>query len=181
MPRRFVFAVVAVLALLVVLYACRRDDDDAQPAERTAAASSTRANAPLAQDASSASIEAGTAAHRSAALHEAVDVVQRYLAAAGSADWPKADALWGYRRAPAPGEEGGLRALMPPRAMRIENQTPRMLDAEPVPAYIEVPVRLRIDGQDGVQHRYAGWYRLRRNPVEQRWELTSASVSAQMR
>lgn len=171
----------AGLALLVSSCSCSREaDPPTQP--NTAMRDDAAPAAPVvAQPSSPAMPEAAQHDGANALLQAAGDVVQRYLATVGSGDWQKADALWGYRRGPAHGDEGGLRALMPPRSMRIDTSAPRALDQEPSPGYAEVPVRLRIDDQAGVQHRYVGWYRLGRNAVEQRWELTAASVSAEMR
>jgi hypothetical protein len=172
----------SALCLLAVSCSCGRDGEvsatsDASEGDALREVPSARP-APGRTAAPSASSHA---AARTQALAGAADAVQRYLNLAGTADWKAADALWAYRRQPAAGEEGGFRALMPPRALQIRNGVPRVLDEEAVPAFVEVPVTLRIDGADGRRHRFAGWYRLRANPVEQRWELVAASVAPEIR
>lgn len=114
------------------------------------------------------------------AMRDAVAAVHGYLRHAGSRERAQAEARWAYNRLPPVGEEAGLRTL-PLRALRIENGPPRALDAEPVPASIEVPVQLRATLEDGSTHRYTGWYRVRRNPVTTTWELTATSLQPVLR
>lgn len=182
MPIRSILAALA-LPLLAVSCSCERrapGDDDALRAREPAASASMlvrRAPADAPADAAAAALQA----RRAAALHAAVDVVQRYLARLGGADRSAADVLWAYRRQPAPSEEAGLRALLPARAMRIQNGTPRVLDDEAVPTHVEVPVTLRVDTAAEGSQRYDGWYRVRWNPVQQEWELVAAAVRPAIR
>lgn len=117
---------------------------------------------------------------RDEAMRDAVAAVHAYLRHAGARERVQAEARWAHNRLPPVGEEAGLRTL-PLRALRIENGTPRALDAEPVPASIEVPVQLRASLEDGTTHRYTGWYRVRRNPVTTTWELTATSLQPVLR
>lgn len=178
------FFIATALTLLAVSCTCARDEDATDVATRAPdPRGGGHAEAPRARPAPAAAAPAtgATDAARNAAIYGAVDVVQRYLARLGGTDRTAADAMWAYRRHPTADEEGGLRALLPARAMKIRNGTPRVLDSEPVPTFLEIPVTLRIDGRDGGRHDFSGWYRLRRNPVEQRWELVAASVSPAIR
>lgn len=138
-----------------------------------------------------AAISAGTAAdlaraartdqQRARAMSEAVDTLHAYLGELGSGQRDAAEKRWAYQRSPSVSEEAGLRSLDNLQALRIENGTPKPLDAEAVPAYLEIPVQLRASLDGGQTHRYHGWYRLRHNPVTMRWELTAASVAAVIR
>lgn len=173
----------AVLALALVAASCscgRKAPVDAETVAAAPGATPVAASAgaaPAATEPAAASL----AAREATAMRGAVDVVQRYLARLGGADWAAADAEWAYRRQPAPSEEAGLRALLPARSMRIQTGRPRALDDEAVPAFVEVPVTLRVDtASDGAQ-RYDGWYRVRWNPVQREWELVAASVKPAIR
>lgn len=114
-------------------------------------------------------------ARRNEAFREGVAVVNAYLRHAGAGERAEAELLWAARRLPPDAEEAGLRTW-PLHALRYENDIPRALDAEAVPASLEVPVRLRATLQDGSTQRYTGWYRVRRNAVAARWELTAAAL-----
>ena len=70
-----------------------------------------------------------------------------------------------------------MRSLASLQALHIDNGSPKLLDAKPVPAYLEIPVELRASIDGGQVLRLHGWYRLWHNPVTTRWELTAASVS----
>lgn len=74
-----------------------------------------------------------------------------------------------------------MRSLDHPQALRIASGTPRQPDNQTVPIHIEVPVDLHASLDDGQTHRDRGWYRLRRNPVTSRWELTAASLAPVIR
>lgn len=172
----------ALLALTAVSCSCDHDEaDDARRRSADAMETPATPTPPAPEDTAALADVQALETRRATALRDAGGVVQRYLTFAGGADWKAADALWAYRRTPSASEEAGIRTVLPARAMRVQSGPPRPLDAEPVPAYVEVPVKLRIDQKEGPQLRYTGWYRLRRNGVEQEWELIAASLSPEIR
>lgn len=166
----------ALLALTFVGCSCQRHADEAD-----GAAAPTPAATPAPQAASGPS-EADLRARaiekkRNLAMSDAVDTLHRYLQRIGAGEPEEAAKFWGYQRAPRGNEESDLRALKNLRALKIENQAPEPLDKEPVPELVRIPVELRATLEDGENRRYKGWYRLRRNQVEQRWELTGVLVA----
>lgn len=169
-------AMIAVIGLLVVRGCSSRGGDrkgDATPptASDTAAVLPGNAKSDSAADAASAAV----ARRRTEAIYAAIGTLQRYLAALGSDDRIKADAFWADARA-SPSGESDLRTLKALRELRIETGTPKPLDADDVPAALEIPVNLRVSVKGAPMARYAGWYRLRRAVSGDRWEITSASV-----
>jgi len=175
----------AVLAFAVL--ACTRDAGAPLMEGTEAAASddagSTARATPEHRGASptAGSNRAALAERRGTEMRASVSVVHQYLQRVSQREFDQADALWAYRRSPAPGEESGLRALGDVRVMRIDNDPPVPLDEEPIPAAVEVPVRLLATFPDNRQARFSGYYRLRRNPVEGRWELIGASLHPVLR
>lgn len=99
-----------------------------------------------------------------------------YLQTVGSGEFERADALWAPRRSPGAGEESGLRMLGPLRSLRIDNDTLSVLNAGPVPESVEVPVRLVAHVASSEALRFHGHYRVRRDPVRTRWEITGVSL-----
>ena len=124
---------------------------------------------------------AALAERRRSEMRASVSVVHQYLQRVSKREFKEADELWAYRRSPAAGEESGLRALGDVRVMRIDNDPPVPMDEEPIPAAVEVPVRLLATFPDNRQARFSGYYRVRRNPVEGRWELIGASLQPVLR
>lgn len=168
---------------LLASCSCMRDADDAPAVEMTdttpAPTATPDADASITPEAADAI--AALEKRRNDAMYDAVGIVHAYLNALGSGKRTEAETHWAYRRMPTVDEEGGLRGLAGLRALRIENGTPKPLNAERVPDYLEIPVTLRANFLDGTAQRYTGWYRLRRNPVSKTWELTAASVRPQLK
>lgn len=165
-----------LLALTFVGCSCQRHAGDTDAATTPAATTPPAAN--HAAEPSQAELRAAaTAKKRNEATSDAVDTLHRYLQLIGSGDGEAAAKYWGYQRAPRGNEESDLRTLKNLRAFRIENETPEPLDQEPVPELLRIPVELRATLENGENRRYKGWYRLRRNQVEQRWELTGVSMA----
>ena len=140
----------------------------AAPGHRTASPAADKNRAALAE-------------RRRSEMRASVSVVHQYLQRVSKREFEQADELWAYRRSPAAGEESGLRALGDVRVMRIDNDPPVPMDEEPIPAAVEVPVRLLATFPDNRQARFSGYYRVRRNPVEGRWELIGASLQPVLR
>ena len=176
-------------ALLVAfaLLACTRDAGAPLTEGAEAAVSNDAgATAPATPEHRSASPAAGKnraalAERRRSEMRASVSVVHQYLQRVSKREFEQADELWAYRRSPAAGEESGLRALGDVRVMRIDNDPPVPMDEEPIPAAVEVPVRLLATFPDNRQARFSGYYRVRRNPVEGRWELIGASLQPVLR
>lgn len=167
----------ALLALAFAGCSCQRHagEADARTADPADAAGATAPQA----TASAAELQAqALQQQRNRAYGDAVDTLHRYLQRVGAGDREAADTFWGYQRMPRGSEEADLRALKNLRGLRIENQVPEPLDKEPVPELLRIPVDLRATLENGENRRYKGWYRLRRNQVEQRWELTGVLVAA---
>lgn len=120
-------------------------------------------------------------ARRTRAISDAVDTLHGYLRELGGGQRELAEKRWAYRRSPTVNEESGLRSLTGLQSLRIDNGTPRPLDAEKVPTSLEIPVRLRASMDGGQVLRFNGWYHLRHNPVTTRWELTAASIAPVIR
>ncbi|MEI2428645.1 hypothetical protein RDV84_00405 [Lysobacter yananisis] len=169
----------ALLALTFVGCSCQRNADDnggdgtAPPAQ---AQTPETAAAPSAAQLRAQALEQ----RRNDAYTDAVGTLHLYLQRVGAGDQDAADKFWGYQRMPRGNEESNLRALKNLRGLRIQNQTPEPLDQEPVPELLRIPVDLRATLENGENRRYTGWYRLRRNQVEQRWELTGVLVAAKL-
>ncbi|ALN90297.1 hypothetical protein [Lysobacter gummosus] len=167
----------ALLALTFVGCSCQRQsqtDADAAPApEQTA----TTASGPTAAQLRAQALER----QRQQAYVEAVDVLHTYLQQLGSGKREEAGKHWAYQRQPRGNEESDLRALKNLRAVRIENETPKPLDQEPVPELLEIPVDLRVTLENGEGRRYKGWYRMRRNTVDRHWELTAVSIAVELK
>ncbi|QWF18413.1 hypothetical protein [Lysobacter capsici] len=169
----------ALLALSFAGCSCQRQPDPdasvAPPAAQTPDDAQTRAQAAAAQRAQAQSQQ------RLDAMTEAVDELHQYLQQLGSGKREQADKHWAYQRLPRGNEEADLRALDNLRAIRIENDTPKQLDQEAQPEMLEIPVDLRVSLQDGENRRYKGWYRMKRNPVDRRWELIGVSIAVVLR
>ncbi|MDQ3205388.1 MAG: hypothetical protein M3Q40_02525 [Pseudomonadota bacterium] len=169
---------VLLCPVLLASCSCQRDvpSTDAvgsQPVQAPAAAKAAAKR----EAAEQAAEQRARKREREDAIYDAVDTLQAYLREVNSDKRDAAIARWAYRRSPEGNEEAGLRSLDGLRAMRIENGTPRQLDAETVPVSLEIPVELRATLADGSMQRYQGWYRLRRKAVEPGWEITGTSLS----
>ena len=175
--------ILMIIVCLSGLGACSCQRQTAQtPASAMAASGDSGASAAIAADAAAVLARAARLdQERGRAVADAVDTLHGYLREVGSGQRDAAEKRWAYQRSPSVGEEAGLRSMTNLQALRIENGAPKPLDDEPVPVYLEIPVDLRATLADGQAHRYKGWYRLRRNPVTTRWELTAASVSPVLR
>lgn len=169
----------ALLALSFVGCSCQRQPDPdgavAPPAAPAPDDAQTRAQAAAAQRAQAQSQQ------RLDAMTDAVNELHQYLQKLGSGKREEADKHWAYQRLPRGNEEADLRALDNLRAIRIENDTPKQIDQEPQPELLEIPVDLRVSLQDGENRRYKGWYRMKRNPVDRRWELIGVSIAVVLR
>ncbi|QWP76446.1 hypothetical protein J5226_23145 [Lysobacter sp. K5869] len=166
----------ALLALTFVGCSCQRHTDDADGAANAAQTDAPATNSPATPSAAELRAQA-TEKKRNEAMNEAVDTLHRYLQRIGAGDTDAAAKFWGYQRAPRGNEEADLRTLKNLRGLRIENEAPEPLDKEAVPELLRIPVELRATLENGENRRYKGWYRLRRNQVEQRWELTGVLVA----
>ena len=176
--------ILLLLLCTTLLGACSCQRGPAAPAQETVIAGRPGATAATATGRASAEATARTvhtATQRAQATSDAVDTLHGYLRELGSGRHDEAGKRWAYQRSPSVDEEAGLRSLAGLQALRIDNAAPKPLDAEPVPAYLEIPVELRASMDDGQVLRFHGWYRLRHNPVTTRWELTAASVSPVIR
>ncbi len=185
MDKRFwIPGVVLGLCAALGVYSCQRDPQAQGKASQAAITAdgptSNIDDQPTASAANAAAAEAQTT-QRNDAMYVVVATLQRYLAAVGGQDWAKADPLWSNDQPPAQSGEADLRTLADLQALRIQNGTPKALDAEPVPNALEIPVQLRASFKHGGGRRYEGWYRLRRNVADGSWEITSASISVQPR
>ncbi|SDY69599.1 hypothetical protein SAMN04487939_10551 [Lysobacter sp. yr284] len=169
----------ALLALTFVGCSCQRSADDDGDNGRTPPAQAPAAQAAATPSAAQLRAQA-LEQRRLQAYNDAVGTLHLYLQRVGAGDRDAADKFWGYQRMPRSSEEGGLRALSNLRGLRIENRTPEPLDREPVPELLRIPVELRATLENGENRRYTGWYRLRRNQVEQRWELTGVLITAKL-
>lgn len=172
---------IALLLLSTTLFAscsCQRGSDDAALVASTEQVAIQQTASARANTAAAAAKElARLQAAHFAAYSDAVSVVQSYLSAVGAQDWKKANPYWTNQR-PGSGE-ASLRSLKKLHSLRIENDTPRALDKEPIPNALEVPVNLRASFQDGrPMQRYRGWYGVRRKVSGDGWEITSASIDA---
>lgn len=165
----------ALLALTFVGCSCQRQADPdaatAPPAQAPADETASRAQAADAQR------EQVRSQQRLDAMTEAVDELHQYLQQLGSGQREQADQHWAYQRLPRGNEEADLRTLDNLRAIRIENDTPRQIDQETLPEMLEIPVDLRVSLHDGETRRYKGWYRMKRNPVDRRWQLIGVSIA----
>lgn len=173
----FSAALLVGIALLLGWRSCGREDagDMRAPASNDADV-----------DAATAPSQGNDAAHvtgqRQQAVSAAAATLHRYLAALSSKEFAKADAFWLDGRPPAQSNEADLRSLKDFGALRIENDPPKPLDSEPVPAALEIPIELRISSGDAPNRYYRGWYRLRAtNPAKGEWKITSASVKIETR
>lgn len=173
----FAAALLVGIALLLGWRSCGREDagDAGAPASNTA--DSGAATAPLqGKDA------ANVTGQRQQAVSAAASTLHRYLAALSSKEFAKADAFWLDGRPPAQSNEADLRSLKDLSALRIENDPPKPLDSEPVPAALEIPIELRASTGDAANRYYRGWYRLRvTNAAKGEWKITSASVKVETR
>lgn len=165
----------ALLALTFVGCSCQRqaepDASVAPPAPAPVDETATRAQAADAQR------EQARNQQRLDAMTEAVDELHQYLQQLGSGKREQANEHWAYQRLPRGNEEADLRTLDNLRAIRIENDTPKQIDQEALPELLEIPVDLRVSLHDGENRRYKGWYRMKRNPVDRRWQLIAVSIA----
>lgn len=173
---RWFILLLLLAAIALGLRTCTERSDDSASAVTDASPSpsegtATQAATPTADD--------ERLARHAEAMRSAVSTLHAYVAALPDSDRARADAFWVDNR-PAPGSnEADLRTLpSPPRALRVQNRAPKALDAEQVPAAVEIPVELRLhlDGQP--MRRYQGWYRLRRAIDDEGWLITSAAIDA---
>ncbi|MCL1635201.1 hypothetical protein M2650_11255 [Luteimonas sp. SX5] len=166
----FALALLVGIALLLGR-SCTRDDTAGNSAAVAPAASDAAADA--------SGPESGAAAaegQRQQAISTAVDTLHRYLFAISTGDHAKANAFWADGKPAAAPAEADLRTLQGASA-RIQNDPPKPLDSEAVPAALEIPIELRISVEGAPVRHYSGWYRLRAaNPVQGPWKITSASV-----
>jgi hypothetical protein len=109
------------------------------------------------------------------AATRAASTLHAYLGALPGSDRSRADAYWAGGKPGTPADDVLLRSLTGLRGMRIENDPPLALDRESPPRAFEIPVRLRLDTEDGLR-RAQGAYRLRARVDGQGWEITSASL-----
>ncbi|MCY7353572.1 MAG: hypothetical protein LH470_00500 [Lysobacter sp.] len=172
---------IALLLLGTTLFAscsCQRGSDDVQTMASPQDAVATQPAVATSDANPAAAAElARLRDARYAAYADAASAVQGYLSAIGAQDWKKANPYWSNQQ-PGSGE-ADLRSMKKLHALRIESDTPKALDQEPVPNALEVPVNLRASFQDGQPlRRYRGWYRLRRKVSGEGWEITSASIDA---
>lgn len=173
----FAAALLAGIALLLGWRSCGHKDagDVRAPASNDAGAGAATAPS-LGNDAVT------VVSQRQQAVSAAASTLHRYLAALSSKDFAKADAFWLNGRPPAQSNEADLRSLKDLSALRIENDPPKPLDSESVPAALEVPIELRVSTGDAPNRYYRGWYRLRAtNPAKGEWKITSASVKVETR
>ena len=183
MSHRALWALAAALLAGIAILSARSCQSPVPPTPPTTA---MPANASAAQDPAQAQTRSDAAREalaerRTQAIWDAVDTLQRYLGALASGDFAKADGFWIDGRPADSSDEADLRHLGEPRALRIQNRTPKALDSEPVPEAIEIPVELRLVS-GGTTKRYRGWYRLRSsNPAAGGWKITSASVARESR
>lgn len=113
-------------------------------------------------------------------LREAVSTLHQYLAALPAGNREQLAAFWASKQIPADSGEADLHDLQGLRALRMRNDTPQSLDqataTKGVPEALQIPVTLRAQLKSGDGHDYAGWYRMRRSAVDDRWKITSASI-----
>jgi hypothetical protein len=167
---------VAALALVFVLRGCggERTPTPVATASAEAAAGSEARSAARAQ----AVAEAELRQHYESAMRAAVSTLHRYLAKLPE-DHAAADAFWSGGAPAADATEADLRALAsPPRQFRSRNRAPSVLEGDPLPTAVRIPVDLRLVPAEGPMRRYAGWYELRHEPAGDAWRITAASVDA---
>ncbi len=170
----------ALFALALAGCSCQRQADADAGAAATTPAAPVEDAAARERAQSSAKAEA-RALENLKAMSDAVGELHKYLQALSSGRREEADRYWAAQRLPRGNEEADLRRIEAFASMRIENQAPKPLDDHPVAEALEIPVELRVGLADGENRRYRGWYRMRRNPVDRRWELTGASIAAELR
>lgn len=173
----WLLAAIVLVAGLLAVRGCSGGQGSRSVVEGAPRAGSNSANttAQAAVDANTDVAARALTRQRDDAMYAAVGTLQRYMAALGSDDRAKADAFWVDGR-PAANGEADLRTLQALRGLRIENGTPKPMDAAQVPSALEIPVTLRVSLQDAPMRRYSGWYRLRQAVTGDRWEITSASI-----
>ncbi len=183
MPSRRLPIVIALLAIIALVFGLSRcmGDPPADSADSAAAAGATTAPATDAPADPAASIDAATRqakarADHDAAMSAAVSTLHRYFAVLFNPDRDEADALWVDAR-PASSGEADLRTLEAVRTLRTENGAPRALDNASPPDALEIPVRLRVAAGAAPLRTYSGHYRLRRSH-DGTWRITSASIDA---
>lgn len=174
-------AALGVAALLVMLWTCERPGRKALPGEPAAVGVRPQQGVPAQAGRPVDPAPDRQAQATSTALWDAADVVQRYLALLGGGDVAAAQALWSPQRSPRAHEEAGLRGMAPIRALRSQTGAARVLDDPAAPANVEIPVTVRATTATGERLEFAGWYRLRRNAISGRWEITAASINPRLR
>ena len=169
----------ALLALTFVGCSCQRQaQTDAQrDAAIASTAQPTTAAGPTAAELRAQALQR----KRDEGNSEAVNALHSYLQKLGSGKLEEAGQHWAYQRQPRGNEESDLRTLKNLRGVRIENQSPKAMDQEPVPESLEIPVELRVTLENGEGRRYKGWYRMRRNSVDRHWELIATSMSVELK
>lgn len=172
----FVAALLVGIALLLGWRSCGREDAG------DARAPASNADIGAATAPSQGNDAANATGQRQQAVSAAAATLHRYLAALSSKEFAKADVFWLDGRPPAQSNEADLRSLKDLSALRIENDPPKPLDSEAVPAALEIPIELRVSSGDAPNRYYRGWYRLRAtNPAKGEWKITSASVKVEAR
>lgn len=174
--RRIAFAAALTVVLVALASRCTRSDDNAPAVAIPDAASPTARPASAPPSAPVTQAQAATQARRQRAVIDAVDLVHAYLQALGAGEFERADGFWQANRAPAPQDEAGLRQLGPLRALRMQNRPPALPPGSDMPATLEVPVELVAHVEGAVPVRAHGYYRVRRDPVRARWEITAAAL-----
>lgn len=172
--KRWLAAVAAIAVLALALHACRRDPKPATPA--TSPVRATPPASPPPQPAPTSAAAPAMTPAQADAMIAAADTVQRYLQLAGQDRRDEADALWA--RAPDPGREGGLRALLPARALRIRNEEPDILDGGASPRRVGVPVRVTLTANDGRAYAFSGRYVVERAASGADWRIVDADLHA---
>ncbi|GHA77090.1 hypothetical protein [Cognatilysobacter bugurensis] len=172
-------AAVMLVACVLAIARCAGSDrsgqmEAAQPA--TGGDEPVASVAPASTQPETSAADAAAHARRTQAVSEAIDAVHAYLQAVGAQDFETADALWQPNRRPAAQDESGLRELGPLRALRIQNLSPALPTGNEIPASLEVPVQLVAHLESDGPVRLNGHYRMRRDPVRARWEISGASL-----
>lgn len=174
--RALVAVALGLAACVLVIRGCDRDAADVPPAAGSDANASRSEARVAARAQAQAEAEAALRARHDAAMRAAVSTLHRYLAQLPE-DHAAADAFWIDGAPTVDADEAGLRELSgPPRRLRTRNRSPHVLDGDPVPTSVRIPVELRIGVGDAPVHRYSGWYELRYVPAQEAWRITGAAV-----
>jgi len=168
---------VAVLVVPIAHCSCSRPPSQPEPATDPAPATppgQVADEAATSTSASNASSDGGRAAGR-----EAISTLHAYLALLPGGDYPRADAFWARADPGRPPGDAALRSHRNLKAVRIDTGMPQPIDREHPPRALEIPVRVRLSGQDG-NGVLQGHYRVRLRIDGQGWEITSAELHPQL-